>query len=80
MSNLEHGSNRYEKKVATTNGVAINIPIAEAAKMMNVSLMSVTRAKKRMHQDPEAHAAIKAGHKAPKAPDATPSARPGRSG
>jgi hypothetical protein len=42
-----------------------SVSLDEAAKLMNVSRRSVVSAKKRMHDDPEAHAAVKAGHKPP---------------
>jgi transposase len=74
VATLENGTNRYSKKVGLSTDRATAITVAEAAKMFNVSIPSVNRAKKRMREDPEAHAAIKAGLKPPKKAKTAPSA------
>lgn len=68
MANLQNGTNRFEKKVGTSNDVPTTISIQQAADMMSVSRPSVERAKKVMHDDPAAHAAAKAGQKPKRAP------------
>lgn len=72
LANLQHGTNRFAEKVETQICASTFVTIDEAAKMMNVSPRAVDMAKKRMHDDPLAHAAIKAGHQPPKAPQPSP--------
>lgn len=77
LANLQHGSNRYGKKVEGSFDPSTSAPVItveEAAKLMNVSRPTVVRAKARMHADPEAHAAAKAGHKPPKKEQPKPTA------
>jgi transposase len=70
---MVHGSNQYETKVEVPNDTSISLK--QAAELVGVSRISVARAKKRMHENPEAHAAAKAGKtKAPKSSGAEPPA------
>lgn len=66
MATMEHGSNRYEKKVEGSNELSIEKPamtINQAASALNVSENSVKRAKQVMREDPEAHEVAKRGEK-----------------
>lgn len=71
VANMENGTNQYAAKVGVQNCTPINVTLEKAARMMNVSRRAVASAKKRMHDDPQAHAAIKAGGKAPAQPKRT---------
>lgn len=62
LANLEHGTNRFKQKVDGSNDPSI-ISIEQAAELLSVSAPSVKRAKARMKDDPEAHAAVKRGEK-----------------
>jgi len=67
LATMAHGGNRKSEEIKTSNDVSIE----QVAKIMNVSTASIDRAKKRMREDPEAHAAAKAGVKKPRKPRST---------
>jgi len=65
LANLKVGKPKDTEKEIGQICPIRSVSLDEAAKLMNVCRRSVVSAKKRMHDDPEAHAAVKAGHKPP---------------
>ena len=64
LPTIQHGGDRKSVNIKVSNDTLIpGISIEQAADLLSVPVVSVKRAKKRMKDDPEAHAAVKRGEK-----------------